>query len=89
MASHDVEELLGGLRALTSQLVDQGLAGGPRQEGSDDVGVCDIRQLIALPREASNVLMESLSRLLSVIFQIPGVPRARVGALEVFHKDLL
>ena len=30
MASGDVEELLGGSRALTSQLVNQGLVGGPR-----------------------------------------------------------
>ena len=33
--------------------------------------------------------MESLSGLLSAIFQITGVPRVRVGALEVSHKDLL
>ena len=30
VAGGDVEELLGGSRALTSQLVNQGLAGGPR-----------------------------------------------------------
>ena len=30
VASGDVEELLGGSRALASQLVNQGLAGGPR-----------------------------------------------------------
>ena len=68
MAGGDVEELLDGLWALMSQLVDQGLVGGPGQEGSDDVGVGDIMQLIALPREVSDVLVESLSRHLSAIF---------------------
>ena len=43
VASGDVEELLGGSRALTSQLVNQGLVGDPRQEGSYDVGVDDVR----------------------------------------------
>ena len=38
MASGDVEELLGGSWALMSQLVNQGLTGGPRQEGSYYVG---------------------------------------------------
>ena len=39
MAGGDVEELLGGSRALTSQLVNQGLASGSRQEGSYDIDV--------------------------------------------------
>ena len=42
MASGDVEELLSGLWALTSQLVNQGLAGGLGQESSYDVGVDDV-----------------------------------------------
>ena len=42
MASGDVEELLGGSRALTSQLMDQGLAGGPKQENSYDIGIGDV-----------------------------------------------
>ena len=43
VASGDVKELLGGSRALVSQLMEQGLIGGPRQEGSYDVGVDDVR----------------------------------------------
>ena len=89
MVGADVEELLGGLRALMSQIVDYVLTGGPRQEGSDDVGVSDIRQLVALLGEALDILTESLFELLLTIFQILGVPRAHVGALEVSHKDLL
>ena len=42
MASGDVEELLGGSWALMSQLMDQGLAGGPRQESSYDVGIGEL-----------------------------------------------
>ena len=91
MAGHDVEELLGGPRALTSWLreVDQGHAGGPGPEGSDDVGVGDVGQLVALPGEASDVLAESFPVLLSAILHILGVLRVRVGALEISHKDLL
>ena len=55
MASGDVEELLGGSWALTSQLVNQGLISGPRQESSYNIGVGDNRQLVALLGEASDV----------------------------------
>ena len=78
MAGGDVEELLGGSRALTSQLVNQGLAGGPRQEGSYDVGIGDVRQLVALPGEAPDVPTKSFPGLLSVVFEIPWVPRTLV-----------
>ena len=74
--------------ALTSHLVNLGLAGGPRQEDSYDVGVGDVGQLIALPGEASNVPTKSFPSLLSAIYEITWVPRARVCALEVPHEDL-
>ena len=67
----------------------QGLAGGPRQEGSHNVGIGDIGQLVSLPGEAPDVLTMSFSRLLSVVFEIPQVPKTRVGAVKVFHKNLL
>ena len=86
MAGGDVEELLGGSRALTSQLVNQGLIGGPRQESSYDVGVDDIGQLVALPGEALDVLMNSFPELLLAIFEIRWVPKTCVCALEVSHK---
>ena len=87
MAGGNVEELLGGSRALTSYLVNQGLIGGPRQESFYDVGVGDVGLLIALPGEAPNVPMNGFLRLLSVVFEIPWVPRMRVCALEVTHED--
>jgi len=68
VASGDVEELLGGSWTLTSHLMNQGLAGGPRQEGSYDVGVGDVGQLIALLREAPDVSTNSFSGLLSAVF---------------------
>ena len=89
MAGGDVEELLGGSWALASQLMNWGLAGGPGQEGSYNIGVGDIGQLLALSGETPDVLTKSFPGLLSVVFEIPWVPRTRVGALEVAHKDLL
>ena len=68
MAGGDVEELLGGSRALTSQLVNQGLASGPEQESSYDVGVSDVGQLVALPGEAPDVPTKSFSGLLLAVF---------------------
>jgi hypothetical protein len=67
VAGHDVEELLGGRRALSAQLVDQGLADGPGQECLDDVSIVDIGQRVALPREALDILMKSLYRLLLAV----------------------
>jgi len=58
-------------------------------EGSYNVGVGNIGQLVALSGVAPDVLMKSFPRLLSVVFEIPRVPRMRVGALEVSHKNLL
>ena len=88
MAGGNVEELLGGLRALTSQLVNQGLAGGPRQESSYNIGVGNVGQLVALPGEASDVPSEGFSGLLSAVLEIPWVPMVLVHALEVPHEDL-
>ena len=68
--------------------MNQGLVGGPRQEGSYDVGVGDVGQLIALLGEASDVPMKSFPSLLSADFDIPWVPRMCVYALEVSHEDL-
>ena len=67
MAGGDVEELLGGAQALMSHLVNQGLAGGPRQESSYDVGIGDVGQLVALLGEAPDVPTKSFPGLLSVV----------------------
>ena len=69
--------------------MNQRLTGSPRQEGSYHVGVDDIRELVALPGEAMDVPMEGLPGLLTVVLEVPWVPRVPVCALEVPHKDLL
>ena len=88
MAGGDVKELLGGSRALTSQLVNQGLTGSPGQESSYDVGGGDVGQLIALLGEASDVPTKSFPGLLLAVFEIPWVLRMRVCAPKVSHEDL-
>ena len=69
--------------------MNQRLAGSLGQEGSYNVGVGDIRELVTLPREAPDVPTEGLTGLLMVVLEVPWVPRALVCALEVSHKDLL
>ena len=68
--------------------MNQGLTGGPRQETSYNVSIGDVRQLVALPGEASNVPTKGFSGLLSVVLEIPWVLRTLVRALEVPHEDL-
>ena len=48
--------------------MNQGLIGGHRQEGSYDVSVNDVGQLVALPGEAPNVSMKGLFGLLLAVF---------------------
>ena len=68
--------------------MNQRFAGSPGQEGSYNVGVDDIRELVALPEEAPDVPTEGFTGLLAVVLEVPGVPRMFVRALEVPHKDL-
>ena len=89
MAGGDVQEFLGSSRALVSQLMNQRLTGSPGQEASYNVGVGDVRELIALSGEAPDVPAEGLTGLLTTVLEIPWVPRELVCALEVSHKDLL
>ena len=69
--------------------MNQRLACSPKQEGSYNVGVGDIRELVALLEEASDVPPKGLTGLLAVVLEVPWLPRALVCALEVPHKDLL
>ena len=68
--------------------MNQGLVGGPRQQSSYNIGIGDVRQLIALLGESPDVSTEGFSGLLLAVFEIPWVPRMLVRALEVLHKDL-
>ena len=63
------------------------LAGGAGNEGSDDVGVCDVGELGALLGESPDEVSEGLIGLLPAAPEVPGVPRAHVCALEVPDED--
>ena len=69
--------------------MNQGLTGHLGQEGSYYIGIGDVRELVALPREALDVPMEGRTGLLMVVLEVPWVPKTFVRALEVSHKDLL
>ena len=69
--------------------MNQRLRGSLGQEGSYNIGIGDIRELVALPGEALDIPMKGLTGLLMAVLEIPWIPRAFVCALEVPHKDLL
>jgi hypothetical protein len=58
--------------------VDERLVGHVADEGVDHVGVGDVWELIALLREALNVLLEGLIGPLLAVTEILGVPRVSV-----------
>ena len=68
--------------------MNHGLAGSPRQEGSYNVGVGDVRELIALSGEALDVPTEGFIGLLAAVLEVPWVFGAFVCALEVPHEYL-
>ena len=68
--------------------MDQGFAGCSGQKGSYHVGMGDVRELVALPREAPKVPAKGFIGLLAAVLEVPWVSRAFVRALEVPHKDL-
>ena len=58
------------------------------EEGIDDLDVGDAGELSALLGEAPHVVAQGLVRLLPAPFEVTGVPRAHVRALEVAFEDL-
>ena len=48
MVRGNVEQVTGGTRLHIAKLMDQGLAGCPREERTDDVCINDIRKGVAL-----------------------------------------
>ena len=69
--------------------MNQRLAGSLGQEGSYNVSVDDVRELVALLGEALDVPTEVFTGFLAAVLEVPWVPKALVCALEVSHKDLL
>ena len=68
--------------------MDQGFAGCSGQKGPYHVGIGDVRELVALSREAPNVPAKGFIGLLAAVLEVPWVSRAFVRALEISHEDL-
>ena len=58
------------------------------EKGVDDLDVGDARELGALLGEEPHVVAQGLVGCLPIPFEVLGVPRAHVYALEVAHEDL-
>ena len=58
------------------------------EESVNDLDVGDAGELGALLGEASHIVTQGLAELLATPFEVPGVRRAHVRALEIAHEDL-
>ena len=83
-----VEQLIGISGSASRKLVHQVPARRTLEESVDDLDVGDAGELGALLGEASHVVTQGHIGLLAAPFEVPGVPRAHVRALEVAHEDL-
>ena len=66
----DVEQVTGGPGLQAAKLVDQGLAGRPREECVDDVRVDDIREGVASLGEPVDVILQGLAGLLLATLKV-------------------
>jgi hypothetical protein len=83
-----VEQLIDVGGTALRKLVHQVPACRALEEGIDDLDMGDAGELGALLAEVPHVVTQGLIGLLPAPFDVPGVPRAHVRALEVAHKDL-
>ena len=83
----NVQELPHHAWGLVAKRMDECLVGHAADEGIDHVGIGNVQELIGLLGEALNVLLEGLVGPLLVFAEIPGVPRAGLGTLEVADED--
>ena len=83
----EVQELLCYAQGLVAERVNERLTGHATDEGLDHVGVGDVGELIVLLREALNVLPEGLLGPVPIVADVPRVPWAGVGTLEVADED--
>ena len=83
-----IEQLVGVGGTASRKLVHQVPAHRTLEEGVDDLDVGDDGELGALLGEEPHVVAQGLIGLLPTSFEIPGVPRAHVSALENAHDDL-
>jgi hypothetical protein len=83
VVARDVEELAGRARHAAPESVDEGHARRAVRERRDGVIVGRTGELSVALGEASYVLVETLSRLLLAVAQLPLLAGACVSALEV------
>jgi hypothetical protein len=83
-----VEQFVGVGGMASRKLVHQVPARRALEESVDDLNMGDAVELGALLGEAPHVVVQGFIGLLSAPFEVPGVPRAHVCALEVAHEDL-
>jgi hypothetical protein len=79
-----IEEVDGGLRSPSPELVDKRLVGGAISEGTYYINVGGIGEFIPFMGQPPDVVPKTLLALLGTPFEVLGAPKAFVGALEVF-----
>ena len=89
VVSGDIEQVMGSTGLQASKLVDQGLAGHPREECVDDVRIDDIRERVASLEEPTDVISQGLTGLLLATLEVLGVSRADIRSLEISDEDPL
>jgi hypothetical protein len=67
----NIHQTVGSDGSAAAQFSNQLFAGGTREEGHDDIGVGDVRELGVLLRETSNVILEGFAWLLFAASEIP------------------
>lgn len=77
----NVEEVNGFLWSPLPKFVEESLVSGAISEGTYHVGVGEFVSLLGEPLD---VISETLPSLLGTSLEVPGAPRAFVGAMEVF-----
>src|SRR6185503_11341820 len=83
-----VEQFIGVNGSASRKLMHQVSARRTLEESINDLDVGDDGELGALLGEASHVVTQGLAGLLATPFEVPGVPRAHVRALEIAHEDM-
>jgi hypothetical protein len=84
----DVQELAGGARLPAAELVNEGLAGGPREVRANDIYVDDVKEGIASLGELANLVLQGLTRLLFAAHEVPRVSRVHVRPLKIPNEYL-
>ena len=69
--------------------MDQGLAGCPREECTNDIRIDDIRERVASLGEPTGVIPQGLAGLLLAALEVPGIPRTDICPLKIPDEDPL